>query len=61
MINANENFIAGEYCSRKLWDMVNATRERALDDGDLRAAIAELEQRRHYLEQLQAFGLSGAD
>ena len=61
MINSNENFDAGAYCSRKLWDMVNPGRERALDDMELKAAIAELEQRRHFLEQLQASGLSNSN
>ncbi len=61
MIKNNETFNAGDYCSRKLWDMVNAESDTTLDDMELRAAVAELQQRRHFLEQLQASGLSHLD
>ncbi len=52
MMQANETFNPNEYCSRKLWDLVNHRDQEQLDSAALRAAVAELKQRSHYLDQL---------
>lgn len=55
-MSTNQNsFRAEEFCSRKLWDLVNS-RQEGFTDADLAEAVAELAQRRHYLEQLRELG-----
>jgi hypothetical protein len=49
-------FNAQELCSRKLWQMVNATQENAISKMELEEAVAELARRQHYLEELQEIG-----
>jgi len=50
-----ENFKAQELCSRKLWEVVTTPADD-YTDSDLAQAVAELAQRRHYLEQLKDLG-----
>ena len=45
-----------ELCSRKLWDMVNIDNAASANKAQLDAAIAELEERRSYLTELQHLG-----
>lgn len=45
-----------ELCSRKLWDMVNIDDADSANKAQLEAAIAELEERRSYLTELQHLG-----
>lgn len=45
-----------EFCSRKLWQIVNTEAGARVDDADLQEAIAELATRRHYLAELQETG-----
>lgn len=54
-MNEVQTFNMHEYCSRKLWEMVSADDERSNPD-ELRAAIRELAQRRHYLSELEQLG-----
>jgi hypothetical protein len=49
-----------ELCSRKLWELINNNRRDDDDRRLLEAAIAELEERRSYLAELQDFGKSHA-
>ena len=58
MTSNTRTFNPQELCSRKLWDMVNS----ANNDGkaQLEAAIAELEERRSYLTELQHIGKTNA-
>ena len=48
-----------ERCSRKLWQLVNTETEEQVSERELKEAIAELANRRHYLEQLQQIGAIG--
>lgn len=53
----HRGFDPSELCSRKLWDMI---RERKEGDGSpeaLQAALKELAERRHYLNQLEDLGV----
>jgi len=52
MTQTKTNFDPQTLCSRKLWDIVNQDTSRTLAESDLQAAIQELQQRRHYLEEL---------
>jgi hypothetical protein len=45
-----------ELCSRKLWQLVSTETDEQVSERELREAIAELANRRHYLEQLQQIG-----
>ena len=55
-MNEPNNTTVTELCSRKLWEMVSANADTTQEE--LQAAIAELEQRRHYLAELQQLGKS---
>lgn len=50
------NFDPREFCSRKLWQLVNDTQSKGSNDPELQEAINELAARRHYLEELQELG-----
>ena len=50
-----QTFNMHEYSSRKLWEIVSAERSQATPD-ELLAAVRELAQRRHYLQELEAIG-----
>ena len=50
-----QTFNMHEYCSRKLWQMVSEEDQQKSPD-ELRAAIRELAQRRHYLSELEQLG-----
>ena len=54
-LNEVHTFNMHEYCSSKLWEMVSAEDKRSSPD-ELRAAIRELAQRRHYLIELEQLG-----
>jgi hypothetical protein len=56
MTSGTSTFIPQELCSRKLWDMVNSDCADSANKAQLDAAIAELEERRSYLEELQHIG-----
>jgi PleD family two-component response regulator len=45
-----------ELCSRKLWQLVSTETDQQVSERELREAITELANRRHYLEQLQQIG-----
>jgi hypothetical protein len=45
-----------ELCSRKLWQLVSGEDEETIGESELAAAVAELERRKHYLEELQEIG-----
>lgn len=45
-----------ELCSRKLWQIVNTAADPEITETELREAVAELAQRRHYLEELAKIG-----
>jgi len=45
-----------ELCSRKLWELISTETEEQVSERELQEAIAELANRRHYLEQLQQIG-----
>ena len=49
-------FDPSEFCSRKLWQLVNQSESSGCSEKELREAIAELASRRHYLEELQELG-----
>jgi hypothetical protein len=44
-----------EFCSRKLWEMVSQ-QENTTSPDELQAAIHELAERRHYLNELESLG-----
>ena len=52
MMTTNQNFKAQELCSRKLWQLVSEFDQESIGKADLKAAIAELESRRHFLAEL---------
>jgi len=56
MTQTHANFDPQALCSRKLWDIINQDTSRTLAQSDLQAAIEELQQRRHYLEELTELG-----
>ena len=56
MTQTHANFDPQTLCSRKLWEIVNRDSSRTLAEADLQAAIQELQQRRHYLEELTELG-----
>ena len=51
-------FNAQELCSRKLWELVNDNPEQAysINEAEMREAIHELAERRHYLTELIDLG-----
>ena len=49
-------FNPSELCSRKLWQLVSTETDAQVSERELKDAIAELANRRHYLEQLQQIG-----
>ena len=49
-------FNASELCSRKLWQLVANQETSQVTDIELQAAINELAERRHYLEELREMG-----
>ncbi|MEE4145815.1 MAG: hypothetical protein V2I26_13500 [Halieaceae bacterium] len=51
-----QKFDPRELCSRKLWQLVSTETDEQVSERELREAIAELANRRHYLEQLQQIG-----
>jgi hypothetical protein len=62
MIMNTTRFDPKELCSRKLWQLVNTSEERAkVSEQELKQAIAELATRRHYLDKLQQAGKLAED
>ncbi|MEH6580496.1 MAG: hypothetical protein V7754_01075 [Halioglobus sp.] len=59
MTSNTGTFNPQEFCSRKLWDIVNTGDTESENRAQLEAAIAELEERRSYLAELQLMGKSG--
>ena len=52
-----QSFKVHEYSSRKLWEMVSAeTKDPSTTQDQLIAAVRELEQRQHYLAELERIG-----
>ena len=49
-------FDASELCSRKLWQLVTTENAEQVSEDQLREAVAELAERRHYLNELQRLG-----
>jgi hypothetical protein len=47
--------IMQEFCSQKLWEMVS-NKSTASTPDELQAAIDELAERRHYLQELETLG-----
>ena len=56
MRETHTNFDPQALCSRKLWDIITQEASPTLAESDLQAAIQELQQRRHYLEELTEMG-----
>ena len=56
MTDTHTTFDPQALCSRKLWDIISQDTSRTLAESDLQAAIQELQQRRHYLEELTELG-----
>lgn len=50
---------ASELCSRKLWQLVNASAVERISETELTEVIEELGRRRQYLEELQELGKLG--
>jgi hypothetical protein len=59
MTSGTNIFNPQELCSRKLWDMVNTGSVQSENKAQLDAAIAELEERRSYLTEMQHIGITG--
>ncbi len=55
MVESNP-FDASELCSRKLWQLVSEDKQSGCNKDELRKAINELAERRHYLQELQEMG-----
>jgi hypothetical protein len=54
-------FKAQELCSRKLWELVNTPgQQQEINEAELREAIHELAERRHYLAELTETGILGS-
>ena len=49
-------FNASEFCSRKLWEIVNTQQDKQISERELAEAISELATRRHYLAELREIG-----
>lgn len=54
---ATESFNPQDLCSRKLWELITTEPTQSVGKAELRAAISELEARRHYLSELQEIGI----
>ena len=54
-------FKAQELCSRKLWELVNTSpgQQQEINEAELKEAIHELAERRHYLAELTEVGMLG--
>ena len=50
------NFNATEFCSRKLWELINGE-NKSTSKSELEAAVQELAMRRHYLSELEQLGV----
>ncbi|MAT93314.1 MAG: hypothetical protein CME59_12005 [Halioglobus sp.] len=50
---------ASELCSRKLWQLINASAAERISETELSEVVEELARRRHYLEDLQELGKLG--
>lgn len=56
------SFNPRELCSRKLWQLVSMTEDKAkVSEQELQQAVTELATRRHYLAQLQQIGKLAGD
>lgn len=57
----NNRFNAQELCSRKLWELVKSDpgQQREINEAELKEAIHELAERRHYLTELTEIGILG--
>ena len=55
-MNINNAFNPRELCSRKLWQLVNASTSQDISEAELHEAVAELANRRHYLAELKKLG-----
>lgn len=58
-MNTANNFNATEFCSSKLWELVSGDINQPSKQSELDAAVAELAQRRHYLNELEQLGIFG--
>ncbi len=59
-MNTLQTFNMHEYSSRKLWEIVSEESERRQSSQEeLMAAVRELEQRKHYLAELERLGKLG--
>lgn len=56
MTTNNNHFDPGQYCSRKLWQLVANEQEQSVDRQALQKVIDELAERRHYLAELERLG-----
>lgn len=54
-----EKFDPQALCSRKLWQLVSTETDEQVSERELMEAIAELANRRHYLEKLRQIGAIG--
>ena len=61
MTSNRNTFNPQELCSRKLWDMVNTGSVDCENKAQLEAAIAELEERRSYLTELNHIGIADTE
>ena len=54
-------FNAQELCSRKLWELVKNEpgQQQKINEAELKEAIHELAERRHYLAELTEVGILG--
>ena len=59
MTSNTDTFNPQELCSRKLWDIVSNHSGCLDNESSLKAAVAELEERRSYLQELQDLGHLG--
>jgi len=57
-MNTLPDFNAAEFCSQKLWQMVNGD-QKSNSQSELKAAVEELADRRHYLRELEQLGVFG--
>jgi hypothetical protein len=56
-MSISNQFRAEEFCSRKLLNIVSGQDEKTCSKEQLHAALAELETRRHYLQELKQLGV----
>ncbi len=55
----DSEFNASEFCSRKLWQIVNNDDKQRVAESELQEAIGELTTRKHYLAELARIGKLG--